>query len=50
MLAFARSVFEPVWEMFEAGIPPRPAPFHPLGCHRRRVPIVSVSWGSALGW
>jgi len=38
MLALARSVFEPVWEMFEARIPPRPAPFHPLGCHRRRVP------------
>jgi len=38
MLALARNVFEPVWTMIEARLPRRAPVFHPLGCHRPRVP------------
>jgi transposase len=31
-------IIEPIWEQFVALLPPRKADFHPLGCHRHRVP------------
>ena len=33
------SIVEPLWIQFEAFLPEHPvvAPFHPLGCHRRRI-------------
>jgi transposase len=31
-------IIEPIWEQFCALLPEREADFHPLGCHRNRVP------------
>ena len=31
-------IIEPIWDQFEALLPPRKVDVHPLGCHRHRVP------------
>jgi len=30
-------IIEPIWDQFEALLPPRKVDVHPLGCHRHRV-------------
>ena len=45
MQALEPRIFDAVWRAVEGYLPPRPQPWHPLGCHRPRVPDRQCFYG-----